>query len=753
MRKGPLVQTMKMEKRINLHGEDLYYLSDIIEEYGLSSTYATKANVIGRVIRFGQKDYINEANYRYFEQLAAHEATCYTVSKACAVLRLTDYSLVSQEKLLTAMFHHKEFDGIIFYPKTEVDEVASELTESHTPISAYLSRICDKNVVYVKDLYHYAAEQKTRLLGRRSPALPMIRMLFPPEQIIDTFGNLSVSCPNSINNLLADCQKTTAAEMFDNFFGAAKKEKPVTYTLMRKYYIQKMNASKSPMAYDVAMDYIRPLHKIFSNLKREITEYAEDDLLQHVLPKAWSNNKTAMQFYQFVKENSGTDFGKNLSFVCKALYAKNARSEIYSYDEWGALYDFLLDLSVHTARAYADWIYAQYWCIMLIHVTSFLRISDIVNIRTAGLDGTRFVEPQALEKSPLEIHEAVTITKLFKSQIELLPTVKTNQFKHYYPIVSVMPAMATAVSILDYHRIRNDENRLFTVRTASTERISNKFEGIPVAFQSTKATKTLASLVHAKAEETGKKNALFLISAGRSHITHDGFSETTAIYLQESKLEGDPIEIARFVCNRGVFGWLYVAMLRFINKDIGSIVEATTQVEWLKKKLLPEHLERISEFLLRVGREQKSILKQLSEYSRQDISEFLMNIGTQKTATNLPETFCIWGYSCSKSRSDQFACLRCGCSLKTNYTLELVGSKLETLLEKMHCLPYECLTERQKLTFQIQQLLFVLMDAKAWYDKYDPQFLAAYVDLSKLQASLAAIPDSKFLLTERTRHA
>lgn len=740
-----------MKKRINLHGEDLYYLSDIIEKYSLSSTYATKSNVIGRVIHFGQKDYVNAENYCYLEQLALLETTCYTISKACTVLQLTDYALVSQEKLLTAMFHPKEFGGIIFYPREEVDEVAVIIAGSTTPISAYLHIICGENIIYIRELYRYAADQKVSLLGRRTPGLSIAHMLFPPGQIVDVFGNLSVRCPTSISDLLSDCQKTTAAEMFDNLFLASGR-KPITYSLMRKFYIRKVNASKSPRHYDIAMDYIRPLYRIYCHLEKEITEYAEAGLLRQVLTKPWSNNKTAMQFYQFVKDTSGTGFGKNLSFVYQALYDKTANHEIYSYKDWGALYDYLLDLKTHTGPAYTDWIYAQYWCIMLVHMTSFLRISDIVSVRTAGLDGTRFVEPRGLEKRPLELHEAVTITKLFKSQVELLPTVKTDQFRHYYPLVSVMPAIATAVSILDYHRIRNDDNRLFTVNGAHTERIANKFEGIPIDFQSTKATKTLATLVHAKAEESGKKNALFLVSAGRSHVIHDGFSETTAIYLQESQLEGDPIEIARYVCNRGVFGWLYVAMLRFINSEIGSLAEATTQVEWLMQRLSPEQLERISGFLLHTGNEQKTILRQLSGYDRQDISEFLMNIGTQKAATNLPETFCIFGYSCSKSRADQYACLRCGCSLKTNYTLELVGNRLEILLDTMRHLPYESITERQKLTFQIQQLLFVLMDAKAWYDKYDPHFLAAYVDLPSLQASLAAIPDSKFLLTERKDH-
>ena len=352
----------------------------------------------------------------------------------------------------------------------------------------------------------------------------------------------------------------------------------------------------------------------------------------------------------------------------------------------------------------------------------------------------------ALVKQPLELHEAVAITTAFRNSLELLPTVKTDQFKHYYPYIEVTPAIATAVCILEYHRIREDDSRLFTIRQADSDRIRQKFDDIPLEYKSTKATKTLASLIHAKAEESGRKNSLFLVSTARSHILRNSFSETTAIYLQESQLEGKPREIARYVCERGVFGWLYVAFLQYINGDIGSLSQATTQVSILKKRLSPEQIERIADFLQYADMEQESILHQLSEYTRDDIAAFLMNIGTQNTASTQPETFCILGKSCSLLRTEATACLRCSCSLKTNYTLDLIGKKLMVLLSRMKPIAEDNIVERQKLTFQVQQLLFVLMDAKIWYDKYDKHFLRAYVDIPQIQSMLYAVPDHNFLL-------
>ena len=741
-----------MIKRINLHGEDLYYLSDLIEKYHLSCTYAIKSNIIDKVIHFGDKDYVNKENYIYIDQLAAYETSCYSVTEAIVKTGLTDYTLSSHEALLSTVFTSIEHDGIVFYPRAEVDALAANLHNSLFPVSDFCSIACGESVIYINELYHYAHKQKTELLGRRNPAMSMARMLFPAESLVSIHGNIAVRCSIPIDILLKSCSKVSLANILDNLLSPFKPSMINTIALMRKFYNNKMNASDSPHIYDVAMQYASPLYKAYKHLRKEIYDFTEAELKAEVLGKPWCNNKTVMQFLQFVKENTDNGFGSGLTFVYRAMYQKNARPDIYSYNEWSELYDYLTDLDRHIAKAYEDRVYAQYWAVMAVHLTSLIRISDIISLKSLHFEGERYVRANELIKRPLELHEAVAITDVFRHHLELIPTVKTNQLKHYYPVIEVAPTIAAAMCILEYHRIREDDISLFTIKAADSDRIDDKFDEIPVRFQSTKATKTLATMIHAKAEENGQTNALFLVSAARSHRMHNGFSETTSIYLQESKLEGYPKEIARYVCRRGVFGWLYIAMLKYINKELPSLENATTQVELLKSRIEPEQAERIADFLQNADREQKAVLKQLSKYSRENISSFLMQLGTANTATSLPETYCIFGKSCSKVRTEPTACLHCYSSLKTSYTLELIGKNLSTLLGRMNEITLSNITERQKLTFQIQKLLFILMDAKSWYNKYDPKFLSAYVDLPKIQAALSAIPDYKFIQLEEESH-
>ncbi len=741
-----------MIKRINLYGEDMYYLDDLIEKYHLSSTYAMKSNIIDRVVHFGDKDYVNKKNYIYIDQLAAMETQCYTITETLAKTGLTDYTLSSHEALLSMVLTSREFDGIVFYPRDEVDALAETLGRSMFPVSDVCSLAYGENVVYINELYHYAYQQKVELLGRRKPAISMAKMLFPAESLVNIHGNIAVRCSVPIDVLLESCSKVSLANILDNMLSPLNPSMINTLALMRKFYNNKMNASDSPRIYNVAMQYAAPLYKAYTHLNKEIYDYSEAELKANILGKSWCNNKTVMQFLQFVKENVDNGFGTGLTFVYRAIYQKNVRPDIYSYEEWSELYDYLTDLSLHVEKAYEDRIYAQYWAIMLVHLTSLVRVSDIISLKTLHFEGERFVRTNELLKRPLELHEAVAITDVFRHHMELIPTVKTDQMKHYYPVIEVAPSIATAMCILEHHRIREDDIRIFTVNGADGDRIEDKFDEIPVRFQSTKATKTLATMLHAKAEELGQTNALYLVSSARSHRTHNGFSETTAVYLQESKLEGDPKEIARYVCRRGVFGWLYIAMLKYINKEIPSLEDATTQVELLKDRIEPEQAERIAGFLQNAEREQKAVLRQLSTYSRENISSFLMQLGTANTATSQPETYCIFGKSCSKARTETTACLHCHSSLKTNYTLELISKNLGMLLNRMSETELSNVTERQKLTFQIQKLLFILMDAKSWYNKYDPKFLSAYVDLPKLQTALASIPDYKFLQIEEEHH-
>lgn len=244
-----------MIKRINLHGEDLYYLNDLIEEHHLSSTYAIKSNIIDKVIHFGDKDYVNKENYIYIDQLATYETNCYSVTEAIVRTGLTDYTLSSHEALFNMLFTAIEYDGIVFYPREEVDALAAKLHSSLFPVSDVCSLACGEPVVYINELYHYAHRQKTELLGRRNPAMSMARMLFPAESLVSIHGNIAVRCSGPIDILLESCSKVSLANILDNLLSPFNPSMINTIALMRRFYNNKMNASNSPRIYDVAIQY------------------------------------------------------------------------------------------------------------------------------------------------------------------------------------------------------------------------------------------------------------------------------------------------------------------------------------------------------------------------------------------------------------------------------------------------------------------------------------------------------------------
>ena len=194
----------------------------------------------------------------------------------------------------------------------------------------------------------------------------MAKMLFPAESLVNIHGNIAVRCSVPIDVLLESCSKVSLANILDNMLSPLNPSMINTLALMRKFYNNKMNASDSPRIYNVAMQYAAPLYKAYTHLNKEIYDYSEAELKANILGKSWCNNKTVMQFLQFVKENVDNGFGTGLTFVYRAIYQKNVRPDIYSYEEWSELYDYLTDLSLHVEEAYEDRIYAQYWAIMLV---------------------------------------------------------------------------------------------------------------------------------------------------------------------------------------------------------------------------------------------------------------------------------------------------------------------------------------------------------------------------------------------------
>lgn len=297
-----------MQKRINLHGQDLYCLKEIISKYNLPDTFRQRFGVCTLIIHFGDTDYVNQDNYVYLEQLARMENWGYTINQALKKLGIeTEHSLISHEQLLSSLFLHETFDDVIYYKRADVDMFAKEHSTSPFPVSGILSRIRNERVIYIPDLFHYAADCKVKILDRRNPAIKSANMLFPAESLRSIYGNIAVSCMTDMDALLTSCSTISLANIMDNLLSPYNQNKINTIELFRRFFNQKMNASKSPRSYNIAIDLATKLYSIYHILKKEIYEYSEDELKQIINLECF-NNKVAMQLLEFVRKRVPTLF-------------------------------------------------------------------------------------------------------------------------------------------------------------------------------------------------------------------------------------------------------------------------------------------------------------------------------------------------------------------------------------------------------------------------------------------------------------
>lgn len=741
-----------MQKKINLHGEDLYSIQEILDTRNISRTFFERKDILSNVVSFGGQKYINKENFIRYDYLASLEESCYRLSQALKVLNIDNRaeSVNNIITILNTIIEHIEFERHIFYTINDVIELSNRLADSDYPISLLLSEYVGEPVIYDLDFCQFVNSNKLKIFGRRKPGKYVLMHLFSHDTKLNVVENLCLKCDiENLYELYRKCLKVNLEDIFINYI-QIKGNAPNTYLLMKNFYLKYINNSKSPNLKTIAIELVRKLDILYSKLKREIYFYSESEIKKEILQHSWANDRRVIKFLQYVKANNDYGFSKDISFEYKSNY-KKTEDDLYLIDEWRDTFDYLTDIPLHLKNAYANRIYAQYWCGMLIHLFSTFRVSDITNTSALGLESHEFSSDKYLISKPLTFTEAQAIVNLFKSVIEHVDTVKTDTEKHFYCHLSGIEAMATSLVVLDCHRIMADEDELFTISNFDSKRIAERFPGLPIKFVSTTANKSLLTYVHditAYSENAAK--AYTLSSTMRSHSTgyNSIYSETTAVYIQKSELEGSAENIAYHVCERGVFGWLYLAMLEFVKGKIKSLTDATTQIDELKKQISVDGLEDIAEFLLQENKKQKSVLKALSEYTREDIAEFLMSIGTASAASKEATIPCILGKQCSKRNANE--CYLCACSIPTTYTLMMLNNKLLFFFDKLDQTVVSETALRQKYTYFIQKILFVFMDAKKHFKQYDAEYLTAFIDFDMIQTKLESIPDYKYLRLEET---
>lgn len=741
----------KTVSTISLDNIDLYSIDYIYEKYNtVSSTLFIRKDVIDDIIVFQNEKYLNKENFEKYMRLAYIETYYYPLSTTIKLLNINNSNLNNVEELLSTLIENISHINKTYYLKEKVDEFIKIFNNSKYPNSLLLSMVYNENIIYAYDFIKYYNQNKCTIFDIRNLTYISFERIFNNDELVNIYNNKCIKDDIiNISNIISNKQSFNHLSLFENIF-IKDKYKKNTYDLMKEFYITKMNLCKSNNLYRNSTSYINTLFNLYKIISKEIYLYSSNELYKLLLSNKNTQNKIITQFLQYVNDLELFSFKENINFSFKNNYIPK-NNDCYTEQEWKDFYVYLNNINKHIEKAYENRVYAEYWLIMMMYLTSALRISDILTINPLNFKNQDFYEKYFLKTNPLTISESQIIVNFYRDTLKTLTIQKTGERKHFYIHLPLVESMATAICICEYHRYINDDNFLFTNVSLDSNRIKEKFEDIPIDFKTTKATKTLLSLMHNIAENnTNINNAYTLVSNIRSHKNNgDKYSETTSIYLQQANLQEDLEIVAYNICSRGVFGWLYLAMISYANGNIKSLEDATNEIDKLKQQISPQALENVADFLNNEEQQRKYVLKELSNYTRNDIMNFLTNIGSKFTTTCNNTISCIKGKYCIEKSNEK--CLFCPYAIPTTYTLEVLNNKLIQLIDEIEHLPIENTIQRKKNTLYIQKILLILKEAKLEFDKYDKNFIKSFVELETIQQKLNSIPNNKFLLIENSK--
>ncbi len=542
------------------------------------------------------------------------------------------------------------------------------------------------------------------------------------------------------------------------------------YTLTKDIYIEwgknKLNISNANQRTKRSVKSVLiSLHqKMQKSLVKEIFEYSDHEL--------------EMQFFNPKDESFSAYFKKELgSFLeyCKSKYGEKCRykkryitvyskgreykeDEIYSKEEWFAYYSLFIDVERLFKKALINYKYAQIWLYGILHFSNNWRKSDLENlpslpIEMIGIKNLEDLSDFTMLKAQTIVNEIISILKHYYAS-------KNGQRLYIsIPLDFVFP-VAVAYVLCELHR-REKGNKyvLHSFRTSNIEisdwtSFTDNLDEKPLSNRKANhsfATYTFETAV--KYHDT-EKYAYTLNSILRAHkISNSMKSETTSIYIKVNDKDGPIMEASHHISRRGHFGWLYQTIVTMVYEvDKWTQEDVTQAIERIKEEYTPSMIENMSEFLRYKYKEISDVLKELILMEPSEIKEriHLVLLGQSPSRTEHCQCFINGGNPIkSKNRcpnKERKSCLGCKYLIPTVYTLLTLKHELFDIIEKAMETSNEDINTILKYQHMLQQLLFILQEAKAAFFSIDKDYIKSFIDFKELKEKLDVLESKKFSL-------
>lgn len=732
-----------MKLALVYHGIEYYKLNELLESHPEQQYIGERKDVAPRIFTFCDERYISLETWRYIEELIEIDETYYTYAKALERTGGKD-GFENMEEIYDAIFSKYVFEGKKLYSRSEVDQIKcpSDIFKKYT----------GKDVVTAVELVSYHNANRLKHMGNLIISRKHLNFLYKRRRWLDVNDNMCFIV-NGTKNAFEEFENiitvSNEIDYWDNYFDGETKFKE-TLSLMKDYYREKVNQSKSIRREATSMEFVQNLYKLYSVLEKEIYKYTLNELLTEVFDRdeAFARDRVVIQFIEYVRKQE-PDFLANIDRFVKKANNVREQKEIYDADKFYSIYKEAINVERHIEKAYNDHVYAQYWLIVLMLISNFVRTADFLNAPLLELPEE--YEWGYFKKHDIEYGKAQLICNTYANALTSMPITKTNsKNKRIFFMQDQIEAVAVAVIICNQYASAMELWKLFTVSSINSDRLFGKL-GEPFSdIHNLMMNYTLAT----ELESTGNKGAAFrqnaysYLSAMRGHALSDGrnFSDTTAIYIQQINDDEDIKEIAYHTVRRGAFGWLYHAMLAYVGEEFDSLDAETDRILGLQNIFSPRQLENMSDFLLNEKKVRQDALRLIATYDKKRVKSFLKNLNAAGTYGRNLAFPCIIGDKCPKAGRN---CMYCELSIKTVNALFLYRDELYRIIEVLETSSDELVVKKN--VYLMYKLMIVFQELRTDYAKYDPQFISAFINMPEVKKRINSLPLWQVELLEEIR--
>lgn len=652
-------------------------------------------------------------------------------------------NIIKRKKIVNFIYYRRQY----WIEKNELDEIYALYSNSidFSNISEdYLSQSQKNNIRSKHLIKHYFPNSfKFEFWGNNSSRIPLSDLeAFKTNFLPDIKKKDAIQKeqnPQELYKLLTEeCNQTKFMQTFNSY---------------NEFFLIKLNTTNVKNIRNYVFSLASSIGRLLNVINKEVYLYTDNEL-EIILrsPELTCINKLYISmFVNFCKNKYKNECKYNNIYNHYISSTKNNfSSDVYSEEKWIQYFHYLTDIDKHIKNAFLNARYSKIWLYTILHLSIAWRREDILSfpaINFIDMDKYTF---EWFENNIFTITDAQIIINYIKDISDTLLAGKTGAKNHFLisPILIIPTSIAFIAS--EFHRKKNNEPTLFGRSKFFKSDFKDFFKDKDLQdFQNTKANRTLITLNFNNAVTTeGMCTVAYSLSTYlRSHKINSKFelAPTTAQYIYSTNSDGDANNVAYNLFQRGYFGWLYYTLLKLVKQsEETSLNDITSSIIKVKNLYSPFVIESFSAYLQHEYEERKSVIKDLMITPKENIKEKLFHLSRGELPSKVYYTQCLMYGSCPYKINVH--CIGCKYSIPTNYTLCIIKTELESLTDKLLNENIQNTLSRQRLTFQITKLLFLLSEAKIEFDKLDKNYISSFINLKELKRNIEKLEKTKFLL-------